>query len=313
MSQLVFHFLNVGKGNSTIVDFPSGRLTVIDVDDSRSISAIDRLLMEIAEKKAKLTNPVDYIIGQFPGRDIFRFILTHPDMDHMSGIKALFEKKLISNFWDTDNKKYIDPSTWTGSPYDKEDWDFYQRIRKSTENPKTLHLYRGSSAECCWIQDGIEVLSPTPALVKEADESEDYDHLSYVLMVTYQGKKVLLGGDATKEAWEDIIARYDKNYLKSDVFFAPNHGSANHISKEILDVIDPRLTVVSVAEGVDYAYDLYSQYGTVLSTKHYGNILVGIVEGEQIYFRTEFATYSDDWHIVPERAYNLLASLLRSR
>jgi hypothetical protein len=53
----------------------------------------------------------------------------------------------------------------------------------------------------------------------------------------------------------------------------PNHGSPNHISKEILDVIDPDLTIVSVAEGIPYAYDLYSRYGTVLST-HYGNIWV---------------------------------------
>jgi beta-lactamase superfamily II metal-dependent hydrolase len=156
------------------------------------------------------------------------------------------------------------------------------------------------------------VLSPTAALVNEAEESDDYDHLSYVLMVTYQGKKILLGGDATKEVWEELIARYGKN-LQSDVLLAPNHGSANHISKEILEVINPRLTVVSVAEGVDYAYDLYKQYGTVLSTKHYGNIQVGIVEGGQIYFRTESATYSDGWHIVPERAYNLLADLLRLR
>lgn len=257
MEPLVLHFLNVGKGNCTVANFPSGRLSVIDIDDSRSLSPAQKAYLEIVEKKA-LTNPVDYIVAGFPGRDIFRFILTHPDMDHMSGIKSLFEKKTVSNFWDTANQKTIDPKSWSGGGYDKPDWDYYQKIRTSSDNPKALNLYRDANAECCWPQDGIEVLAPTPELVREAEESQDYDHLSYVLRITHQGKKILLGGDATTEAWEDIIAYYGNAALKSDVLLAPNHGSKNHISKEILDVVQPRLTVVSVAEGVDYAYNLSS-------------------------------------------------------
>src|SRR3972149_1858657 len=103
MSELLFHFLNVGKGNFSIIDFTSGRLTVTDIDDSRAISAASKAYMEVIEKKAKLTNPIEYIINNFKDKDIFRFILTHPDMDHMSGIKGLFEKKAVINFWDTDN------------------------------------------------------------------------------------------------------------------------------------------------------------------------------------------------------------------
>ena len=104
MSEITFHFLNVGKGNCTIIDFPSERLSVIDIDDSRAISAYERTLMEKAGK-AKLTNPIDYIASEFADREIFRFILTHPDMDHMSGIKRLFEEKYVRNFWDTKNDK----------------------------------------------------------------------------------------------------------------------------------------------------------------------------------------------------------------
>ena len=33
-----FYFLNVGKGNCTIIDFPSGHLSVIDIDDSRIVN-----------------------------------------------------------------------------------------------------------------------------------------------------------------------------------------------------------------------------------------------------------------------------------
>lgn len=295
MSEITFHFLNVGKGNCTIIDFPSERLTVIDIDDSRAISAYERTLMEKAGK-AKLTNPIDYISSEFANREIFRFILTHPDMDHMSGIKGLFEEKYVRNFWDTKNDKYIDPDTWEDSPYDKEDWDFYQDVRQSDKNPKVLKLYRDAESECCWVKDGIRILAPTEGLVKEADENEDWDHLSYVLMIEYAERKILLGGDATKKSLEDIIEYYGEGYLKSDVLFAPNHGSPNHISKEILDVINPDLTVVSVAEGVDYARELYSRFGKVLSTKYYGNIWVKIKDTRKIIFKTQFQNYSDGWY-----------------
>ncbi len=87
MEPLVLHFLNVGKGNRMVANFPSGRLSVIDIDDSRSLSPAEKAYLEIVEEKA-LTNPVDYIVAGFPGKDIFRFVLTHPDMDHMSGIKS---------------------------------------------------------------------------------------------------------------------------------------------------------------------------------------------------------------------------------
>lgn len=296
---LKLHFLNVGKGSCTILDFPSERLSMIDIDDSRSISATERLLMEFT-KKASLTNPIDYILSHFSNKEIFRFILTHPDMDHMSGIKLLFDKKDIWNFWDTANNR-PNPGNWEDSPYDEEDWSFYQKIRENTEDPRTLILYRDAESKCCWIEDGVRILAPTRKIIEEANEKEDWDRLSYVLTIEYSGRKILLGGDATRETWEDIIRHCDKNYLKSDIFLAPHHGSENNISTGILDIIKPRLIIVSVAEGVNYDRDTYSKYGCVLSTKYYGNVEVRVKDNGEIILKTQFQNYSDDWYILKDR------------
>lgn len=86
---LDFHFINVGKGSCTLVNFPSGHLSVIDIDDSRSISPLVQGIMQLLEK-ALPVNPIDYITANFPNQDIFRFILTHPDMDHMFSYIKLF-------------------------------------------------------------------------------------------------------------------------------------------------------------------------------------------------------------------------------
>ncbi len=298
MSELIFHFLNVGKGNCTVIEFPSGRLSVIDIDDSSSISYEERYFIE-STYKAKLTDPINYICYKFPNQDIFRFILTHPDMDHLSGIKRLFNKKTILNFWDTENNKFIDPNSWENSPYSREDWDFYQKIRKNKENPKVLFLYRNDVSDCCWIQDGIKILSPTKEITNEANRSENYDHLSYILMIEFANRRVLLCGDATLKAIESLVDFY-KSDIKSDILLAPNHGSKNHISKETLDFIDPQIIIVSVKEGVDYARDLYSKYGRVLSTKYYGNILTKINQRGEIFVKTNYNKYSNRWYYFEE-------------
>ena len=64
-------------------------------------------------------------------RNIWRFILTHPDMDHMDGLNQLYRNFEVSFFWDTENRKKM--GDFDGSRYKKEDWDRYQEIRKNAD------------------------------------------------------------------------------------------------------------------------------------------------------------------------------------
>jgi beta-lactamase superfamily II metal-dependent hydrolase len=191
---LTIHFLNVGKGNCAILDFPSGDLTMIDIDNSR------------LDGDGELTDPVAYLKREFPNRSLFRFILTHPDMDHMSGLHELSQTVAIGNFWDTENTKSFPDSDWENSPYDRKDWETYQRLRVSAENPRCLRLLQGQTSDCCWTRDGVKILSPTTKLVRLGNEGDDpeYNHLSYVLRVQHADRTILFGGDATVEAWNEI-------------------------------------------------------------------------------------------------------------
>lgn len=260
------HILNVGKGNCIIIQPASERLTVIDIDNST-----------IDDENDTLTEPVKYIVDNFSD-SIFRFILTHPDMDHMSGLSDLYKKKTICNFWDTKTKKTIEDNEWNNSPYNKDDWDVYQQLKKSEENPKYLTLFQGSSSDCCWIQDKLEILAPTKKTTDLANKTGEYNHTSYVLIYEYAGIKILISGDATKEVWEEIYNTIGDKKLKADIFIAPHHGSENNIHEDVFSYIAPDYVIVSVARGKDYAYDYYSKLAKkkILTTKYYGNITIDI-------------------------------------
>ena len=103
---LKVHFLNVGKGNCVVVKFPSGRLAVIDIDDSR------------VDAGNPLQDPVQFLNKNYPNESIFRFVLTHPDMDHMSGLDELCRSRTITNFWDTQNNKTVNRSKMYLGGYD---------------------------------------------------------------------------------------------------------------------------------------------------------------------------------------------------
>lgn len=259
---LKVHFLNVGEGSCTIVDFPSGRLSIVDIDTPSDNS---------------LTNPSSYLATNFPGRNIFRFILTHPDMDHMTGLNNIAKSRTIVNFWDTDNDEEKDESGFENTRYDKKDWDRYQQFRGSRTDPKCLNIYRDQVGDY-WEPDNIYVLAPRVELVKAAKEAEDYHHSSYVLGFEYKGIKVLLGGDASPKVWGDILEKKGKDALKADIFLAPHHGSENNIHKDAFAEIEPEVVIVSVAEGKDYAQQYYKNLASqnVLSTKRLGDIWLEI-------------------------------------
>lgn len=138
-------------------------------------------------QKAHPVNPIEYLKDRNVST-IFRFILTHPDMDHMDRIKELFNTFEVINFWDTENTKVMDDDSDWGR-YDEADWDFYQEVRTSYSSPKVLNLYAGQKGKY-YNQtedgksgaDGLYLLAPTMDLVEEANKSKDYNDCSYVIL-----------------------------------------------------------------------------------------------------------------------------------
>jgi competence protein ComEC len=300
------HFLNVGHGDCTIIKHPSGRLTMIDINNSQNFDA-ETYAEELAEERNKhsnslgsllggglglgglsdhfavaerakreLTDPIGFLKDTYPGQRIWRFILTHPDLDHMRGLKALYENIGFDNFWDTDHSK---TRPIFKNDADKDDWNFYQRLRSGLMKP--LMYTRGDAVYAFAKEqngmpggDNIEILSPTPELVGECNTSEKSNDLSIVVRVHHAGLTVLLPGDAEESAWDEMV-RYYGARLKSSFLKASHHGRDTGYHLEALKLIDPTMTFVSVGRKPDTdASNKYRQQigRRVPSTRYHGNI-----------------------------------------
>lgn len=290
-------FVNVGHGDSTIVKFPSGRVMMVDINNCKTLDDTSRaelaeskglipVIYEIArqlkigpdalkEYEDLLEDPIDVLKRECPGDHVFRFVATHPDMDHLTGLYRLSRQEptiSIGNFWDTANTKECKRGDFDESKFDWRDWEEYQRLRKCVENPTVLNLYRGSQGDF-YTPDGIEVLSPTPQIVKDANESEDWNHLSQVHRITYGKSALLLTGDVNPDVQQEIADLY-KSGLASTILAAPHHGRESCYCEEFCAAVAAKYTVVSVGKKPDNdAGSKYKKHSKkVFSTRFHGTI-----------------------------------------
>lgn len=291
------HFLNVGDGDCTIVDHEeSGRITWIDINNSRALTSDEiaeltgKTLMEVLVSKllgqpineasqfeSLLVDPVDYWKQNFSGRTIHRFVVTHPDMDHLSGLHRLVhqEKVSITNFWTTTHTKDFTEDEFSGTRYDYRDWLTYKELLNGDHGNKVLLLHRGSTGQY-WDEDGITILSPTTQLDELAVQKDDYNISSYVLLITHGDSHIILGGDAdTDNAWPDIYQCVsDSAWSTVELLKASHHGRKTGYYQPAAKAMSPKHTIVSVGKKPETdASQLYAQYSSVYSTRFYGTIV----------------------------------------
>ena len=307
------HFLNVGHGDCTIIEQASGNLTMIDINNGQGVDMDS--LTELAVEQgisvdlsflispipslhksgyyASLTDPVAFLQQIYPGRSIFRYIQTHPDLDHMRGLTALGEAGIdIVNFWDTCHNKNPDLR-----PEDEADWREYQAIRLGHRGATVLQLNRGAQNKFWNVDefgynggDGIQILSPFSELTTWANARDNSNELSYVIWLTHAGRCVIFGGDAEEKSWEAIVDHYGTE-LKCDLLKASHHGRDSGYHQPAAMLMKPDLTVVPVGKKPNTdASNKYRQYSDkVFSTRWRGNIRVSIEDNGDMFYWTDRA------------------------
>jgi beta-lactamase superfamily II metal-dependent hydrolase len=317
--RLELHFLNVDHGDCTIVRHPGdehrskGRVSFLDINDwkdrqpvsdTESIAGLSNSLSKLRVNESKrssvfanhqisdeeyaetyLDDPIEYFRSEVAeqSQDIWRFICTHPDMDHISGLDRLCSDESLSVFWDIDHRKDLSDADDWPSKYDKADWDQYAAIRNSDTDHQYIQPTRGSQKKY-WEDDNMEILHPSPGFMSdlnkrnEDEERPEYNDGSYVIKLSTRAGSVLLSGDAEQDAWDEILDYWGAEKLADvRVLKAAHHGRDDGFHEEAVSAIDPEYVIASVgAKPTTDAYqDYYRACGEdtkIWSTRQYGTI-----------------------------------------
>lgn len=348
MNPLRIHFVNVGRGDCTIVEHPqSGHVTVVDINNSFSLMdeeisdskafiernyaddiLIESIISQIPREEAitkvasshikqiaeaydiELEDPVDYLMNVVRKREIFRFILTHPDCDHLTGLARLQQemdaKRLtVSNFWHIPTVKTVKDFK---SEEEKSSWQTYQAWKSKDFSRSYLKDYQRQyfnlGADGHGPGDGIYILSPDQEILDDAHKryekkSDIYNNASYILLFQHGNASVILGGDAfgcegstspsnepqddcTPNAWQHLINTTKHEVIQNiSLLKASHHGLESGFHPDAVSLMNPALTIVS--EGSKKDQDAQHRYpNETLSTRFYGTIVADVYESGEV-------------------------------
>lgn len=216
-------FLDIGQGDSILVETPDNRTYLIDGGSSNVKESgkyrIEPLL------KYKGIRAIDYVV------------ITHMDEDHISGIRELLERKMeelpkIRNLLLTDigNK-------------DKK----FREIEK---------MAKDSGIKISYIKSG-QYIRDKKILVKclhppEGFKAESKNETSAVLQINYKKFSLLLTGDLEGEGERRLL---HSNLLnRTTILKVAHHGSQNSTTTDFLNRVRPEYAVISCGKGNHYGH-----------------------------------------------------------
>ncbi|MGL5622282.1 MBL fold metallo-hydrolase, partial [Cetobacterium sp.] len=136
------------------------------------------------------------------------------EIEVLSPLKKDLE--VLSNNWDIERKKYIN-----------------EIKNEELKSGKLITKYKDIDELINYSEDmNITAINKT----------------SIVLLITIKGKKMLFTGDTSEENLKEALIKlgYSKeNPIKLDLFKLPHHGSKNNMSKELIEMIDCKMYLVS--------------------------------------------------------------------
>ncbi|MGM0604005.1 MAG: MBL fold metallo-hydrolase [Bacillota bacterium] len=240
---LKIHFLDVGQGDSILIEEAEGQKILVDGGD-RSDQIAAGIINYLKDQNIK---KLDYIIS------------THPHADHIGGLVDIIDSFEVGTV--LDSGKIHSSKTYENYliKIDQENIDF--------DTPRKGDKLKIGKSE-------INFLHPEQEL-----EQYDLNNSSLVFVLKFGEQNFLFTGDIEKEVESELLQENPE--LKVNLIKVPHHGSRSSSSAKWISSLKPEVAVIQVGADNHYGHpaaeviELYQNEGArVYRNDLNGNIVI---------------------------------------
>ena len=227
-------FLDVGHGDAAVIEFPQGRVMLIDSGGVRS----DRF-----DTGESIVVPALHAMGVL---DIAWLVISHAHHDHMAGMPAVMAAFKAAELWV--------PSDDCRDPF------FTSIIHDARRKGVAVRALNSASQPV--IIDGarVEFLSPDPSRAGGARAYNDVNDSSLVIKISYGAHAFLFAGDIGARQEQALLGKPAD--LRAQVLKVAHHGKRGSSTPVFLDAVEPECAVFSCrpSAGHDLPGDVVARY-----------------------------------------------------
>lgn len=225
-------FLDVGQGDATFIESPSG--TQVLIDGGKGNAVLGGLSAHMG----------------FFDKDLDMVVATHPDMDHIGGLIDILDRYEVHTILMTENM---------GNTPTFE--SFVEKVK--AEHAEIIYARKGQVFD---LGSGLQGSTTFTILFPDHDPTNLESNLSSIVgRLVYGDSEYMLTGDSPQEIEEYLVSLYG-NDLQSDVLKAGHHGSRTSSSEEFVSAVHPIFVIYSA--GKDNLYGHPHKEVTDLMTAH---------------------------------------------
>ncbi|THB63634.1 MAG: DNA internalization-related competence protein ComEC/Rec2 [Desulfovibrio sp.] len=212
--QVTLTVLDVGQGQSLVLETPDGSRTLIDGGGFLT----DKFDVGKAIVAKVLTRNRQAVLD--------RIVVSHPDLDHIRGTLYPLERFEVG--------EYVGNGKLPGG-----EWDLARLERALADADMQPQVWRAGDVIDLGQGVALEVLHPSP----DFESTKGNDH-SLVMRLTWQGHGLAyLPGDVETKAINRVLEEDVEH--EAQVLLLPHHGSKSSTSPELYQAVDPDLAVAS--------------------------------------------------------------------
>lgn len=211
-------FLNVGEGEAILIQ-SSGQNILIDGGPGGQM---------VCQELGKLL--------PFWERKIDLLILSHPHLDHLTGLVEVMKRYQIG-------KILTSPSSSDLPAYH----EFLQLVKE-----KRINYFTAKTGQSLMLSNGaiLDILNPPDTT--DINSVSDLDQNSIVIRLTYGQHSLLLTSDIGSQT--EFLLLHDRLIKNTDILKIPHHGSSTSSSNLFLNAVNSTVAVISVGANNQFGH-----------------------------------------------------------